>query len=162
MLVRFLCLIGFILGNPRVSVGLELQQLTNNGAGYNNPTYTPDGTEIIFSRDKSLYAIPSNGGSATALFTFGNESPEDPSVAPNGEVFFTRRGDSLHVWKFNRTAETFTQITSGVAGHNIDRWPEIDPTGQHLLFGSLGGTDYDAWRMDLSLGESSALQLTSH
>jgi tricorn protease len=116
--------------------GADVRQVTREDNGVSLSGWTPDGAALVVSArregdvypDSRPYLVPAEGGPFRRLHgAFGRE----PSVSPYGtKVLFTRGGapwtrrgyrgaDSRDVWIFDRTAKSFSRVTSrrGNDGH---------------------------------------------
>lgn len=51
----------------------EFKRLTNNSSEEKNPTFSPDGNSVAFTRDNNLFAIDLNSGKETQFTTDGGE-----------------------------------------------------------------------------------------
>ncbi|MGW7405213.1 TolB family protein [Streptomyces sp. NPDC054833] len=63
-----------------------------NGRSPSHPTYWNAGSGIVFSATKKLYSVPSDGGTAGALFATGGGCDTLPSAAAVGRLVAFQRG----------------------------------------------------------------------
>ena len=116
--------------------GSGVQRVTNHPAIDSTPTWSPTGTQIAFTSDRSgspqIYVVNADG---TGLVQITRESHCDRptwSPAPFNEIAYSSRagaGNNIKVYDF-RTNSTKT-ITDGV-GNNES--PAFAPNGRHIAF----------------------------
>lgn len=106
-------------------------QLTSNGFGDYSPTLSPDGSQIGFVRDGSLYKMNANGSGA-AFVASANGEVFTPAWSPNGSQFvfadfsggfFDGKADLTIV----TTAGTFVRTLLAQGRYNVE--PTWSPDG---------------------------------
>ena len=124
-----------------------------------SPSFSPDGTRIVFESDQSgsqqIYVMPLNGASEPQRISFGDGSYGTPAWSPKGDLIaFTRRsGDKFHIgvmrpdgteektltesfldegpsWAPNGRVVMFTRLTPG--GDGVSRLHSVDVTGRNM------------------------------
>ncbi|HEX8744544.1 MAG TPA: DPP IV N-terminal domain-containing protein [Thermoleophilaceae bacterium] len=84
------------------------------GIGY-DPTFSPDGSKVAFTRGNNIYSAPSTGGKATQLTSGGLD--DSPDWSPNGQIAFIRRTSSgpgwYNIWQMSSTGSGQTLIVDG-------------------------------------------------
>lgn len=125
------------LGEPRT----KARVLTDEPSAA-DPTVSPDGRWVAFSRDGAIMLARPDGTGERALTDGGGNGSSDgePSFAPSGKrIFFIRLGDETasgtnqgDVYSIGTEGKGLRQITSGPAA---DRSPVSSPDGRQLVFG---------------------------
>src|SRR5215831_6115762 len=116
-------------------------RLTGGPAWDREPTWSRDGTSIVFSSDRSggfdlwRVTVPATGaGSASSepeRLTTSAEPDGEPSVANDGRIIFVRgRGAMARLW--SRAGDgTEQRLTRGQVA---ERWPAVSPNGQKVAY----------------------------
>lgn len=141
------------------------RQLTNERAAIMGPpTWSQDGTSIIFSStkggDPALWAIPTRGGAATRIAGAG-PATWHPTVA--------REGGQMAAQKIVRSSGVYCLPLEGEPGKNTptvvtatngrNEGPQLSPDGRRLVFMSDRSGFVDIWVSNRD--GSSAVQLTN-
>ncbi|HEX8354508.1 MAG TPA: DPP IV N-terminal domain-containing protein, partial [Pyrinomonadaceae bacterium] len=108
------------------------------------PAWSPDGTKIVFVRNKQLWTIGKDGGTAVKLST-GSDEDEQPSWSPDGtKIAFVRNYSSA-------TAQVWVMDADGTNQRNLsntewpfNRFPAWSPDGSKIAFQRWN----DLWVMD--------------
>ena len=117
-------------------------RLTNDPADDGSPSYSPDGTKIIFTRGTStsqenLYVMNSDGTNQTALPT-PTGSYITPSYSPDGTkiiVSYSENQSNTHfIHTMNSDGTNFTDTSIGADA------PSYSPDGRKVIFGGSSGT----------------------
>ena len=133
--------------------------LTNNAATDRQPTFSPDGSQIVFASDRSaggfrLYRMPSAGGVATAVTATGalqagsdDDAPEwnwandrivfqrgVPDEGSGNTAIFSVKADGTNLLRLTTTASP-----DGGAYGKLVR-PKWSPDGTKIVFAAEGGT----------------------
>jgi TolB protein len=129
-------------------------RLTTTAAIDTSPSYSPDGSRIVFESDRGgnqqLYVMSAGGGGATRI-SFGNGRYSTPVWSPRGDLIaFTRQsgsGFAIGVMKPDGSGERI--LTEGF--HN--EGPTWAPNGRVIMFfrdsgGPNGGPQL--WSVDLT------------
>ena len=96
-------------GNPEIYVinadGTGLQRLTKNRAIDTKPSWSPDGSMIVFSSDRKrneIYIMNADGRDVTQL-TKNSFADTGPAWSPNGTriVFTSNRDGNLEIYSMN-------------------------------------------------------------
>ncbi len=137
-------------GNELVLIGVDgtLRSTINTGlAGFDDPTYSPDGKTLAFwgSQDQGagggvLYVQPANGsGPPKQITTPGARANDvDPVWSPDGKFIYFRRatedasgGTTAQILRVQADGSGLTPITDGTA---FDNDPTVSPDGTELAF----------------------------
>jgi Tol biopolymer transport system component len=122
--------------------GGGLQQLTDGRALEIQPSYTPDGSQIVFTSNRgsarlSVWTMSSNGTSGVTNITPGDSTDLWPTIDsdPKPRLFYVRLIDSrpdprLYMTRLGSTIRT--DLTS-IAGMQ----PRVSPKGDAVLFTSI-------------------------
>jgi len=140
--------------------GTAPRQLTNPSVGSDGePTWSPDGTRIAFTRtngDREIWAMNADGSGQINLTPKVNETDalcermpgtgpygesREPSWSPNGsKIVFTSRPDctegrfgGTEIWVMNNDGTGETNITGD---DESDKLPAFSPDGQQVTFSS--------------------------
>ncbi len=102
------------------------------GAG-SSPTISPDGKEIVFVQDLTIFHALSDGSKAEELFFHARGKNHSPKWSPDGSLlFFTSdRGDHSFIGIFDPKAETITWLSPSV---DRDVGPVWSPDGKQVAF----------------------------
>ncbi|MFZ5903228.1 MAG: protein kinase domain-containing protein [Chloroflexota bacterium] len=137
--------------------GSDFNQLTDNGANNGWPSFSPDGSMILFSSNKSgtwqIYSMASSGGSLRQL-TFGADDAFGPDMSPNGQIVYkigTPEADSI--WVMNSDGSGAYHVY----GNGWD--PVWSPDGSKILFAS--GEFNSAQLYIINANGSGLMQLTN-
>ena len=109
--------------------------ITNGNAIDTSPTYSPDGSQIVFESDRGgsqqVYVMGADGSNPHRI-SFGEGSASQPAWSPRGDLIaFTRQrkgGFAICVMKPDGSGERV--LTEGF--HN--EGPTFAPNGQYVLF----------------------------
>ncbi|PPK86479.1 tricorn protease [Neolewinella xylanilytica] len=87
------------------------------------PTLTPDGSEIVFSYNQDLWRIPTDGGMAVRITALeGNET--NPSISPDGRylAFSGNQYGNLDVYLMPLEGGEIRQLTFHEADDKVESW----------------------------------------
>ncbi|MGB3801190.1 MAG: LpqB family beta-propeller domain-containing protein, partial [Lewinella sp.] len=87
------------------------------------PTLTPDGSEIIFSYNQDLWRVPAAGGMADRITALeGNET--NPSISPDGQylAFSGNQYGNLDVYLMPLAGGAIRQLTYHEADDKVESW----------------------------------------
>jgi hypothetical protein len=126
------------------------------GAG--DPTWSPDGSEVLFVGDYSgLYALSSNGSDLRTVLTFIKSQIADPSWSPDGSmIVFSGPDGSLPAgapWSLIAVTADGKQFIGNVPGSNEDaRAPAWSPDGSLIAFLAPHGLGVGVFTVPASAG----------
>ena len=126
--------------------------------GASDPTWSPDGSEVLFVGDHSgLYAVSSNGSDLRTVLTFIKSQIADPSWSPDGSmIVFAGPDGSLPAgapWSLIAVTADGKQFIGNVPGSNEDaRAPAWSPDGSLIAFLAPHGRGVGVFTVPASTG----------
>jgi Tol biopolymer transport system component len=142
-------------GNDEIYVmesdGSLQTRLTTNATGEQNPTWSPDGHEVVYQTDRDgnweVYVMADDGSGETNLT---NDASLDgsPSWSPDGSqiAFQTNRDGNFEIYVMDPDGSNPTRLTTDGAD---DLTPRFSPDGTQIVFQSLRDGDYEIYVMDV-------------
>jgi Tol biopolymer transport system component len=128
--------------------------LTSNGSGNNDPAWSPDGTQIVFSRydanrNPQIFVIDADGSNLTPL-TDNNYSGREPDWSPDGTkiVFDAFPVDNYEIAVMDADGTNLSLLTNDPAGSSVrDQDPVWSPDGSKIAFASTRNGSFDIYTM---------------
>ncbi len=154
-----------------VTAGGELKRLTVASLNAGQPTWTPDGKEILFSAKGSLWrkvvAGKNPGDSPPARLPYVGEDGLMPVVShPQSgrpaRLVYARSFSDWNIWRIDTSAPGVPASSPPVVAISSTRWdniPEFSPDGRRVAFHSTRSGESEIWLADPD--GSNAVQLTS-
>ena len=131
--------------------GSNAVRLLTSAVQDNSPAWSPDGTQIAFSRDVDIYVMDADGSNLLQLTSnVLGSAPADsvPAWSPDGtEIAFMRAftNTNIEIFKINANGGTPEQLTfNGVNS----RFPNWSPDGTEIAFDRGPAGTAQIWRMD--------------
>lgn len=142
------------------------QRLTDSSAEVRAPDWSPDGTKIVFTSDRSgdfdLWVMNAEGGSDLTQLTSGDERDGAPSWSPDGkQIAFGRQepGRETDIWIVEVETRDVRQVTTDPADDDVPDWS----TTNRIVFESdRDGPGHDIFTMDPEGQERDVRQVTSN
>lgn len=133
-------------GNGEIYVmnadGSDQTRLTNNTDLDSRPSFSPDGSRIVFVRslfvnfqsNYEIYVINADGTNETRL-TNHSAFDSDPSFSPDGSeiVFMSSRDGNGEIYVMNADGTNQTRLTDNTT---TDNEPSFSPDGSKIVFAS--------------------------
>ena len=136
--------------------GTGLRQLSPETADYKydaQPSWSPDGTRVVFSRSGDLYAIKADGTGLVQILTCPLGC-DDPAWSPNGQRIAYQMGTSDAHWDvftMNAGGGDIRRITSDVAQEEEPTW---SPDGTEIIYQRVVDGRFQLYRIAASGGAS--------
>jgi Tol biopolymer transport system component len=147
------------IGMLNIQTGEE-RRLTLTDGGDNFPSFSPNGTEIVFTGCKNyecrLYILNLASGKAEKIDGIDLKAmfPDWCSVDANQLVFEGRNAqDDRAIYLFNRASNKVTQLTDGPSDSN----PDWSPDCSKVVFKRRFGLQGDIYVVDINTGKQSAV-----
>ncbi|MDQ3910707.1 MAG: LpqB family beta-propeller domain-containing protein [Actinomycetota bacterium] len=122
--------------NPNGSGLKKLTNLKTIYSGSYNPSFSADGTRIVFDRNGEVWVMNADG-TGQRQSTDNSVYDHDPTFSPNGNkiAFLTRRGadgppGQDNIWVMNTDGSNQTRLTSGSSASE----PTWSPDGTKIAF----------------------------
>jgi TolB protein len=117
---------------------LYIPQLTSGPSSF---SFTPDGSELVYSMGGSLWRQKIGSDEAIELTHPRGAYDYQPDVAPDGRsVLFSRyNGDSIELWRLEFGTGREQSLTSGKA---VNVEPRLSPDGKRIAWVSTQGTGH--------------------
>jgi Tol biopolymer transport system component len=119
----------------------QVRFLTDNAASDQYAAWSPDGTRIAFSSDRSnfdseIYTMDADGGNVTRLTTSAGEDWQ-PSWSPDGKqiVFASVRTGDWEIYTMDADGGNVTRLTDRPG---LDWTPEWSPDGTQIVYARRG------------------------
>jgi len=119
--------------------GSNLHQVTNNSVGDRHPSWSPDGSRIVFTRDghgvyPDIYLMDADGRNQQPLIDH-HASDMWPAWSPAGEwiAFQTNRDGNWDIYLVRSDGSNLYRLTSHPADDQMPAW---SPDGERVIFQS--------------------------
>lgn len=130
--------------------GTNTTRLTNNSVADTEPTVSPNGNKIAFTRDSSeidaeIYTMQMNGSNLTRI-TNNDSGDAQPSWSPDGTklVYVNKAGGDAEIWVMNADGSNTTQLTDN---NVLDQEPAWSPDGTTIAFQRRTDLHFDIYTM---------------
>src|SRR3989344_8158091 len=134
--------------------GTGLQRLTTNPGQDLEPTWSPDGKELLFTSHRTggtaVWRMDSDGSNQRDITSNIVERARQADWCSNGKIVvaYRNKGDSeAGIGIINPDANTFTPIYSQSNIGGIPEWPSCSPDAGEIAFARYVG-NWDVWKMN--------------
>jgi Tol biopolymer transport system component len=144
--------------------GGQPRQLTFGNSGL-SPTWTQDGTEIVFASDRggltSLWRISAKGGTPQPVTGVGPEAFKASIPRKGNLLAYEHMVFGNGIWRINLSSETHSQGSpiQVISSRGLNMRPSVSPDGKKVVFESNRLGYSDIWYCDID--GSNCTQLTS-
>jgi TolB protein len=133
-----------------------------DGKNYNHPSWSPDGSKLVYASDQGIWTMNRDGSGAVRLYntlSWTGDPVFDPAgtqiyYAAESKTAYSARYISLHV--MNADGSNNVKLT----GTSDSREPSVSPDGSRIAYISKLSGNYDIWVMDISSRKS--VQITDN
>ena len=141
--------------------------LVESGLTKDHPSWSPDGTELVYTAatmpSSQIYRKPVAGGLST-LLNPGEGNQQTPDWSPRGDlvVYAEDNTDTTTVlFTFNVDTEALEPVTSGTA---VDLYPSFSPNGRRIAYAhrAPGTSVWSVRRVNVNGTNDTAFVSTSH
>lgn len=137
-----------------------------------DPALSPDGARVVFSRNRQLWIVPTDGSAPAKQLFYARGATTQPTWSPDGTrlAFVSRRGDHAFVGVFTNDS---TPIRWLAPSTSRDFDPTWSPDGSRIAFvrtpGAGGATEtlldlhpqpWAIWTADATTGEGRAVWMS--
>jgi Tol biopolymer transport system component len=143
----------------------EPQRLTSWNLGVNNPSWTPDGKEIVVAsgpwENTALWRVAAKGTPAPRRLEIEDATVDDPTVSRQGKLVYARKSTDINIWRteLSNSGGNPRPPSRFLASTRIDMNPQYSPDGKHIAFASDRGGTREIWVCNED--GSNAIRLTS-
>lgn len=140
--------------------GSGLQQVTDNSANDDNPSWHPDGQQIAFESDLNgdydIYIINADGSNLRQL-TNNDADDFGPVISPDGTqiAYHSAETGTFDIYIMNIDGTNLRRITTAESA--IDRSASWSPDGTRLVYFSDATGGREIYVVDIASGESTQL-----
>jgi eukaryotic-like serine/threonine-protein kinase len=144
----------------RLSKGLiantEPRLLTPAGLHANDPTWMPDGKEIVFSADGGLWKVAATGNSPPERLPFVGEDGLMPVISrprpgSSPRLAYIRRYQDINIWRIDTSVPgkpASSAPSIAIASTRVDYNPRFSPNGKRVVFDSNRSGNMELWAAD--------------
>jgi Tol biopolymer transport system component len=139
--------------------GGNLEQLTINGSDERSPSFSPDGSQILFTSDRDgdreIFLMNTNGTAVDQL-TSNTDDDREPDFSPDGlQILFASDRDGQHeLYALNSGGGTAIALTHSQISADTPVSLEVPTHGMELLFSSDQTGNRELFLMSCSLDQN--------
>ena len=129
--------------------GQNAVALTDDTVFEDNPAYSPDGEQIVFTRGagtgSEIFVMDADGQNQVRLVE--GPSVSEPAFSPDGKRIVFRRydGNDGEIVVMDANGQNQVPLTDNSVD---DQQPIFSPDGQRIVFSRFDGADYELFAMD--------------
>jgi hemolysin type calcium-binding protein/WD40 repeat protein len=110
------------------------------GAGITStqPTFSPDGQRVAYTKGGDIYSILANTGGFEQHLTTGAADDVDPAYSPDGSkiAFASNSAGTYDIWTLNLSTAALVHVTSAAGDERSPTW---SPSGATIVYASSSG-----------------------
>jgi len=128
------------------------RQLTFTSEDEGKPSWSPDGSEIIYSLKGNLWLTDAELDTSWQL-THGTCNDVDPFFLPSGEkiAFISDRGGETNLWMIDIEDDEIQLLTDDIT---VEGSPAVDPYGEKIVFEAKANETFDLWMLEMENPET--------
>lgn len=109
--------------------GNQLSQLTTQGGS--SPAWSPDGSQITFTRGNEIFVMDSNGSNKHSV-TAGAHQDSDPAWAPDGRkiAFDSNQDGNVDIFTIDTDGSGLNQLTTDPGVDVGPAWQALPASGK--------------------------------
>lgn len=115
-----------------------------------DPAWSPDGAQIVFVRDRSLFTVRADGSDLRELARM-KSMPHWPAWSPDGSrIRFNvdqQQDDAQAIWEMNADGSSVHMLRPAQTAHRSQTHGQWTADGRYFLFTGCQGRDCNLWAM---------------
>ncbi|TGC09498.1 TolB family protein [Methanolobus halotolerans] len=130
--------------------GTNSKRITDSPGHESSPSWSPDGSKLIYSLDGDIL-VQNTDGINPIVLTSNSYDNIDPAYSPDGSmiVFSSDQSGDYDLWLMGADGKGFTMLTSAASDERAPAW---SPDGSKIAHISNENGGYNIWVMTLKTG----------